>query len=77
MALRYDAQPLLDFHDFFFFGPYCGVQLGDVGVGELLDFVEGPAFVVLADQFVLQQFLDRLISVGRMLLNVGRPKSER
>ena len=55
---------LLAAHDFGFFASGRGVDLLDVGVGHLLDIVQGAALFVLADEFVLQQLLQVLVGVA-------------
>ena len=39
-------------------------SLVDVAVGQLLDLVEGPLLVVLADHLVLEQLLDGFVGVA-------------
>ena len=47
----------LNAHDLFFFALRQFVDLGDVGVGVFLDFLEGIAFGVFGDGFVLEHLL--------------------
>jgi hypothetical protein len=47
----------LDAHDLFFFALCQFVDLGDVGVGVFLDFLEGIAFSVFRDSLVLEHLL--------------------
>src|SRR6186713_2093282 len=58
-------------HDLLLFALGELFDLGDVGVGEFLDLVEGAALGVLGDGFVFQHLLQPLVAVATHVADGG------